>query len=1069
MRRRTWAAALTAVLAMGTVTTAQQAQAAASPPRSGAGDRTFTLITGDRVVQRGSAVTVDRAPGREAVTFVERSTGGHRYVFPSDALPLVQRGRLDRRLFDLTALAAFGYTGTSALPLLVTYDSAAGERTAKVAGAEVARSLPDLGMVALRAGSRQRDELWRGVTSGGAAQRTVRAGIDRIWLDGKRKLRLDRSVPQIGAPAAWQQGLDGTGVSVAVLDSGVDATHPDLAGRLGEVRNFTDAPDADDTLGHGTHVASTIAGTGAASGGRYRGVAPGAQLIVGKVCPGEECQDSAILAGMAWAAPRARVVNMSLGGDDEPGTDPMEAAVGELSDRYHTLFVVAAGNDGHAPVSSPGSAPAALSVGAVDRENAIADFSNWGPSPEGDQVKPEITAPGVDIVAARAAHGTLGDPAPEPEYTTLSGTSMATPHVAGAAAILAQQHPDWTGHQLKTTLTAAAEPTPGLEAYAQGAGRVDVARAITQTVATDTGSVDFGSVPFPHTDDRPIVRPVTFRNDGTAPVTLALAVDTTAPAGLFTVDPPAVTVPPAATATVRLTADTTVDTGEQWPDGRLVATGAGGVRVEVPFGVHREGPAYTVTLRHTGRDGAIPATQFTGFTDLSTFAYAEDAATGATSTIRLPQGTYGVSSTVESGDGSTALLVQPRLVVDHDLTVDLDARVAKPVAVSVPDKKAATTFTAIRGTWISPEGIFSDTAINGAGPGLFMAEIGDHRAEPLFHSAVTTTLTSAASSFRLHWPRDGRFPTGVARVYQRKDLAAIAGTYARVAAGAPGMVGFTALSSRDGKLIETGYSPDTRIAMPATRTDFVNTENGIQWAAGFGEYDTEGDFYLGFAQRAPARYLPGHTYRLAWNKAVFSYGGSATREGDTISVNLAPYVDASGVAVNGVSAAPRTVRLYQGSTLVGTIDENAEVPRQFTVGAAAKPYRMTATAVRTAPYTLSTKVTSTWTFTSGRTAAATPLPLPTVRMAPALSLANSAPRGRLFAVPLRSSAGIVTAQVSYDDGKTWIDAALRGTGGTRTAWVKHPPRPGFASLRVTARSSTATSVTQTVIRAYRIS
>ncbi|XVU22963.1 S8 family serine peptidase [Actinoplanes sp. CA-054009] len=1055
MRRRIWAAALAGLLAAGTV--------AVGPASAAAGREDFTLITGDRIVLRGDRVTVDPAPGRERVNFVERGNGGHRYVFPSDALPLVQAGRLDRRLFDLTALAAFGYTGPGDLPLLIEGGDAA--RSLK------STALPDLGMVAVRANRQQRADLWAQMTG-----RTLRSGAERIWLDGKRKLNLDRSVPQIGAPAAWQKGLDGSGVTVAVLDSGVDATHPDLAGRLKEVRNFTDAPDADDMLGHGTHVASTIAGTGAASDGRYRGVAPGAQLLIGKVCPGEECQDSAILAGMAWAAANAPVVNMSLGGDDEPGTDPMEAAVDELSARYHTLFVVAAGNNGHAPVSSPGSAAAALSVGAVDRDDAIADFSNWGPAVEGDLVKPEITAPGVDIVAARAAHATIGDPAENPAYTSLSGTSMATPHVAGAAAILAQQHPGWTGQQLKTALMASAEPTPGLETYAQGAGRVDVARAITQTVATDTGSADFGTVLYPHTDDKPAARTVTFRNDGAAPVTLRLAVDTTAPAGMFTVDQPALTVPAGATAAATLTADTRVETDQQWIGGRIVASAPEGVRVEVPFGVHREGPAYTVTLRHTGRDGAAPVTQFTGFTDLSNFAYAE----ATTSSIRLPAGTYGVAGVLESGDGSTSLLAQPRLVVDHDLTVDLDARRAKPVAVAVPDAKATTTFTSIRGTWISPEGIFSDAAIYGPGAGLNFAEVGDHTAEPLFHSAVTTTLTSPASSFRLHWPRDGRFPTGVAKTYQRKDLAAIAGTYARTAGGAPGMVGFTALSRRDGQLIETGYSPDTRIAMPASRTDFVNTDNGILWSAGFGEYDVDTDVYLGFAQRSPVQYKPGQTYHLAWNKAVLApsiAAGSVTREENQINVDVPSYVDASGVRVNGITARPRTVTLYQGSKLIGTIDENAELPRQFTVPAATAAYRMTATAKRTAPYELSTSVISTWTFRSGSTTKATPLPLLTVRMSPTLNLGNSAPRARLFAVPLKleSQAGAtpgpvttVTAQVSYDDGKTWKNATVLGHGPTRTAWVRHPLTTGFASLRVTARTSTGNTVEQTVIRAYRI-
>jgi subtilisin family serine protease len=159
-----------------------------------------------------------------------------------------------------------------------------------------ARSLAPAGIRSLETDAAGRAVLWQQLTT-----TSLRGGIDHVWLDGQRKLSLDVSVPQIGAPAAWKAGLDGAGVTVAVLDSGIDATHPDLKDQISQARNFTTVPDTDDTVGHGTHVASTIAGTGAASGGRYRGVAPGAKLLVGKVCT-DVCEDSDILAGMAWAA-----------------------------------------------------------------------------------------------------------------------------------------------------------------------------------------------------------------------------------------------------------------------------------------------------------------------------------------------------------------------------------------------------------------------------------------------------------------------------------------------------------------------------------------------------------------------------------------------------------------------------------------------------------------------------------------------------------------------------------------------------------------------------------------------
>jgi subtilisin family serine protease len=416
-------------------------------------------------------------------------------------------------------------------------------------------------------------------------------------------------VPQIGAPAAWQAGYTGADVQVAVLDTGIDTDHPDLAGKVAQGKDFSGKGTIEDGHGHGTHVASTITGSGAASGGKYKGVAPGSNLAVGKVLDDRgSATDDVVLAGMQWAASevRAKIVSMSLGGRPSDGTDPLSAAVNTLSRQYGTLFVIAAGNYGHdETVASPGAADDALTVASVSKQDVLSPFSSRGPRVGDGALKPEIAAPGDGIVAARPA----GVPAEEPvgeAYQRMSGTSMATPHVAGAAAILAQQHPDWTGDRLKAALVSSAVPLAA-NAFAVGAGRVDVARAFGTPVVA-TGSVS-AYLPWPNQGAQKR-QSVTWHNFGNTPVTLDLQANLTAtdgqpaPAGLLALAATSVTVPANASASVEIVV--TAQDGRPGTYGGILSarTADGAISTRTAISVRQQEERHNLTVTLIDRNGA---------------------------------------------------------------------------------------------------------------------------------------------------------------------------------------------------------------------------------------------------------------------------------------------------------------------------------------------------------------------------------------------------------------------------------------------------------------------------------
>ncbi|MGW5737173.1 MULTISPECIES: S8 family serine peptidase [Streptomyces] len=668
---------------------------------------TVTLVTGDKVTvtELGGGkktVTVDRPVG--ATGAVRSEIAGDRItVVPDEARPYLSAGTLDERLFDVTELIRQGLgvekggggEKGGALPLIVTYDKSARRAAGPAAprGAGQVRALPSVGGLAVTAD--KPGTFWRDVAPdslksarGTAGSKGALAdGIDKIWLDGRVEADMAQSNEQIGTPEAWEAGLTGKGVKVAVLDSGVDAGHPGLKGRVDATKSFIPGEEVADRNGHGTHVASTVGGSGAASeGDKEKGVAPGATLLVGKVLSDEGSgSESQIIAGMEWAAKDvgAKVVSMSLGSPEaSDGTDPMAAAVDTLSKDTGALFVIAAGNTG-APssIGSPGAADSALTIGAVDSADQAAYFTSQGPRYGDNALKPDLSAPGVDILAARSQL-TSG----EGYYTEMSGTSMATPHVAGVAALLAEKHPDWSGARLKDALMSTSARLDA-SAYALGSGRVSVPDAIGARV-TASGSADLGFYSWPYGDNKPVTKTVTYTNSSDAAIELSLAAEGAAD-GVATLTDKTLTVPAHGSASTTVTGD-----GAKAPvgatSGRIVASAAGKPVAHTAFGLVKEEERYTLTVHVKDRDGA-PTGAGLVYQRLAEQVDPVPADVGDSGTLelRLKPGTYSLSSFLDvrgsGGKDSLGLgfLAAPEIVLDQDREVTLDGRKLREVGVDV--------------------------------------------------------------------------------------------------------------------------------------------------------------------------------------------------------------------------------------------------------------------------------------------------------------------------------------------------------------------------------------------------
>ncbi|RZQ63504.1 S8 family serine peptidase [Amycolatopsis suaedae] len=1074
---------VTALVTTAVVPVAGGPPATGVPPVPGI-EGSVTLLTGDRVTVRriGPRLMphVEAGPGRDRITFRTQqytdATGEHLAVLPSDAVPLLGAGRLDERLFDVAGLLRQGYGDDrrADLPVLVQGDGA--DAAVRRAGTPVRDTVPAVGAVAARLAKHSLAGLWGGL---------IGPGVRKVWLDGRVPVRLDESVAQIGAPEAWRAGYTGKGVKVAVLDSGIDARHGDFDGRLAEVRDFTKTGPGD-TVGHGTHVASILAGTGARSGGRFRGAAPDADLMIGKVCDGDTCAESAVLAGMTWAATSgADIVNLSLGGPDAPGRDLLEQTVDSLSEKYGLLFVVAAGNQGRygdETVGSPATADAALAVGAVDKSDVLADFSGRGPRFGDAALKPDVTAPGVAITAARAnrTHGQLGT-----AYTEKSGTSMAAPHVTAAAALLAQRHPDWPGSRLKAALMSSARPRDGVGGYAQGAGRIDAYRAVSQDVVADPGGVSAGRFAWPHDDDRPVDKPVTYHNAGSEPVTLALAVDSLdptgspAPAGMFTLSASSVTVPAGGSATVTVrVAPTTAG-----PDGHYTArirASAGTIQVVTPVVADKEPESYTLTLLHTDRAGR-PAEAYASFVyGIDHRRYRVFSGNSGRAEIRVLAGRYHLDATVYTGrEGGTATLTQPVVDVTRDTTVVLDARQALPVAVTFDRAGVQPAVAGLGYLRRSAGGMLVTGLIANGFAGLFTGRSGPPVADGELIADIGGMWQvpgpggDPAVTYHLQWFTYGQTPAGFARHVADDQLAEVRVRYGTQAEGRSGIRQWIGQEPTLG--YGAGYGTGFRI--PVTRTEFHNTD-GLTWHGTFEQYrDSAGETEL---TGGPVDHEAGLRYTESWNTPVFGPGLPGTgpwvlRQGNQISARIPLFSDAATDRAGFSEVDSGRTALYRDGALVG--EHSSAGQGSFDVPPEEASYRLETEAFRKDVSVLSTRTNVVWTFRSAHAAGWQPLPLLAVRLAPeGLDDHGAAPGGAPvpMAVTVQrqhgspATPGPPAVAASYDDGRTWQDLPVTREADGYRVTVPQQPGAAFVSLRATAVDDAGNTVEQTTTRAFAL-
>ncbi|MBN2240914.1 MAG: S8 family serine peptidase [Dehalococcoidales bacterium] len=671
---------------------------------------TVRLITGDTVMVfagPGSEKSYAVVPTDDRNDFSYRTieknvpgTGGEEkntYIIPDD----VDLTRFDMELFNIDYLVEEKYYELLDIPVLIVTDTGPDLYTVNAyqdtiyslaSSVEVFDELP----VAAATFSYETVTLVY-------EELSTQPTIEKVWLDRKVRVNLASSVPQIGAPEIWDDyGCTGNGIIISILDTGIDDTHPDLDDlddnalttdpKVLDHVNFSTDNTTADLHGHGTHCAGIAAGSGNIS----QGVAPGAWLYNVKVLNEKGSGfDSKIIEGIEYAVlgpdgvpdtgDETDIISMSLGSSPNSGDDPLSLAV-DWATEQGVVVVVAAGNEGsnYFTAISPGTSRGAITVGAVSKTDVIASFSSRGPTMD-FRIKPDVVAPGVSIIAPRASGTSMGS-AVSDYLTSASGTSMATPHVAGAAALILESSPEipagWQLPQYIKTVFMNSAVDLGYNTYTQGTGRIYLPNCINPPVLVEPATTSFTV----DTENPAGNRTLTFYNMDSVAHTLTLsstlseattAIDCSEYSALNTTS---LVVPAGDSATVTLSIDATALPHGLY-SGVVKATLDTGETVRAVFGFTYAGKIIVTKIDKNGNpaadhlvlsfDDAEDPWYGSGFTDESGLVI-----------ITAPDGTYQVyshSSETLGGDTTIWTFGEVTIPAFGDANITLDERDTVPV------------------------------------------------------------------------------------------------------------------------------------------------------------------------------------------------------------------------------------------------------------------------------------------------------------------------------------------------------------------------------------------------------